>query len=108
MTKTERTVAKIGRSTKKCDMFIAVAGSMSSRRLDLSGLRRDLAAGPRPHEPVDDNPVARLKTRADDAKAILSHGPWTHDFRLDSAVVFHGHHHLARLIGDDGAVGYQD
>src|SRR4051795_9968798 len=107
MTNSDRTVAKIGRSTKKCDRFMTVR-SMPSRRLDLSRLRRDLAAGPRSHEPVDDNPVARLETRADDPEAILGHWPRTHDLWLNRAVVFHGHHHLTRLIGDDGAVGYQD
>src|SRR5262245_10036744 len=105
MTNSDRTVAKIGRSTKKCDRFMAVVRSMPGRRLDLSRLRRNLAAGPRSHEPVDDNPVARIETRADDPKAILGHWPRTHDLWLDRAVVFHRHHHLARLIREDGRVG---
>src|SRR3984893_7233722 len=108
MTKTDRTVAKIGRSTKKCDRFTATAGSMLSRRLDLSRLRADLGARPRPHEPVDDHAVARFEAGADDAEAIVGHWPRTHDLWLDCAVLLHGHHHLARLIGHYGAVGDQD
>src|ERR1700730_4476508 len=108
MTKTDRTVAKIGRSTKKCDRFTATAGSMLSRRLDLSRLRADLGARPRPHAPVDDHAVARFEAGADDAEAIVGHWPRTHDLWLDCAVLLHGHHHLARLIGHYGAVGDQD
>src|SRR5215831_2155504 len=113
MTKTDRTVAKIGRSTKKCETFIEFARSdvrtarrsMPSRRLDLSRLRGDLAAGARAHEPVDDDPIARFEAGADDAEAILGDGPWPHNLRLDSAILLHRHHHLARLIGDECAVG---
>src|SRR5215472_9860663 len=73
MTKTDRTVAKIGRSTKKCETFIEFARSdvrtarrsMPSRRLDLSRLRGDLAAEARAHEPVDDDPIARFEAGAD-------------------------------------------
>src|SRR5215831_10675795 len=137
MTKTDRTVAKIGRSTKKCDTFIEFARSvaifpsplrgrrgqrpgmqkktpsdvrtarrsMPSRRLDLSRLRGDLAAGARAHEPVDDDPIARFEAGADNAEAILGDGPWPDNLRLDSAILLHRHHHLARLIGDECAVG---
>src|SRR3954467_1031656 len=108
MRKTDRTVAKIGRSTKKCDIFIAAARSMPSRRLDLSRLRCDLGAWPRPYQPVDDDPVARIEARADDAETVIGHRTRAPRLLLDGAVLFHGHHHLARLIGDDGAVGDQD
>src|SRR5438132_5859199 len=108
MTKTDRTVAKIGRSTKKCDIFIAVVRSMPSGCLDLTRLRRDFAARPRPYQSVDDDPVGRRKAGADDAEAVIGHRTGTHDLWLDCAVLLHGHHHLARLIGDDGAVGDQD
>src|SRR3984893_13781732 len=108
ITKTDRTVAKIGRSTKKCDRFMATAGSVVSRRLDLSRLRADLGAKPSPHEPVDDDAVARFEAGADDAEAVIGHRTGTNDLLLDGAVLLHGHHQLARLIGDDGAVGDQD
>src|ERR1700730_14512656 len=98
MTKTDRTVAKIGRSTKKCDRFTATAGSMLSRRLDLSRLRADLGARPRPHEPVDDDAVARFEAGADDAEAVIGHRTGTHDLCLDGAVLLHGHHQLPGLM----------
>src|SRR5262245_38547480 len=60
----ETTAAKIGRSMKKCDMRIL----LSCARLVAFGLRRagrrralllwrDLTAGPRPHQAVDDDAV---------------------------------------------------
>src|SRR6266446_8755407 len=108
MRNTDRTVAKIGRSTKKCDRFTGTTRSLPSRSFDLSWLRRHLAAGTRPHQPVDDDAVARFEARADDAQAVIGHWTRTHDLWLDGAVLLHGHHQLARLIGDDGAVGDQD
>src|SRR4029077_4605401 len=82
--------------------------SLPSRGLDLSRLRRDLGTRPRPHQPVDDDTVARFEAGADDAEAILGHRARTHDLWLDGAALLHGHHQLARLIGNDGAVGDQD
>src|ERR1700720_3229655 len=108
MTKTDRTVAKIGRSMKKCDRFTAVPRSRLRGRLDLARLRRDLAAGPGPPQPVDDDAVGRREARADDAEAVIGHRTGTHDLGLDRAVILHGHHHFAGLIGDDGAVGNED
>src|SRR5437868_14532438 len=98
MRKTDRTVAKIGRSTKKCDIFIAAARSMPSRRLDLSRLRCDLGGWPRPYQPVDDGPVARIEARADDAAAVIGHRTGAHDLLLDGAGLVQGHDNLARLI----------
>src|SRR6266404_7955345 len=82
--------------------------SLPGGRLDLSRLRCHLAARPRPDEPVDDDAVARFEAGADDAEAVIGHRTGTHDLLLDSAVLLHSHHQLARLIGDDGAVGDQD
>src|SRR5690349_19569352 len=83
-------------------------GSMPRGRLDLSRLRRHLAAWPRPHKAVDDDAVARFEAGADDAEAVIGHRPWAHDLLLDGAVLLHGHHQLARLIGHDGTIGDQD
>src|SRR5205085_8668060 len=104
MTKTDRTVAKIGRSMKKCDRFIAASRSGLSGRLDLTRLRRDLAAWPRPHQPIDDDAVGRRETGTDDAQAVVGHRAGSHNLLRDRTVLLHGHHHLARLIGDDGAI----
>src|SRR6266404_6460025 len=82
--------------------------SLPGGRLDLSRLRCHLAARPRAHKAVDDDAVARFEAGADDAQTIIGHRTRTHDLWLDGAVLLHGHHQLARLIGDDGAVGDQD
>src|ERR1700730_7046673 len=42
--------------------------SLSRGRLDLSRLRRHLAARPRPHKAVDDDAVARFEAGTDDAE----------------------------------------
>src|SRR2546421_5719724 len=106
--KIETTIAKIGRSMKKWESFMERAGSVRLRfELDLAGLRRDFRPGPRAQESVDDDPVLRGKARADDAEIVVDRAR-AHDLGLDGAVVPHHHHFLARLVRDDGGVGYQD
>src|SRR5438270_739305 len=107
MTKTDRTVAKIGRSMKKCDKFIAASRSGLSGGLNLTRLRRDLAAGPRPHQPVDDDAVGRRESGTDDAESVVGHRAGTHDLLCDCTVVLHGHHYFALLVGDNRASGAQ-
>src|SRR6266849_4438290 len=102
--KIARTVAKIGRSTKKCDRFMA--GSARAR-LDLAGLRRHLGARSRAHQPVDDDPILRAETLANDAQTVDDRAG-THDARLDGAVILDRHDDLARLVGDDRAVGNEN
>src|SRR5438132_8684346 len=85
-----------------------VGFSLSGSRLDLTRLRGDLAPGSGARQPVDDNPVGRCETLADDPQAIVGHRARTDDLLLDGAVLLHGHHYLARLIGHDGAIGDQD
>jgi hypothetical protein len=61
----EITEAKIGRSMKKCEIFIAPCDSLlllrgrsgRSRGLRAFRQRRHLGAGPRTHQAVDDHPV---------------------------------------------------
>src|SRR5438128_11849112 len=71
--------------------------SVPGGRLDLSRLRRDLAPGPRPRQPVDDDPVARRQTRAAYPEAVV--GPRTRrgDLLLEVAVRLPGHPHLWRM-----------
>src|SRR5438128_2305329 len=70
ITKTiETTEAKIGRSMKKCEIFIAASVRLVGLRLRAGRalrLRRHLGAGPRPDEPVDDNPVVGREPGLDD------------------------------------------
>src|SRR5215813_3554477 len=79
ITKTiETTEAKIGRSMKKCEIFMA-----SSRRLVALSLgrfgglrsrilfdRRHRLTGSDPHQPVDDDAVVGLEPFPDDAQAV--------------------------------------
>src|SRR5258708_7832907 len=88
---------------KKCEKFM-----ISARvRLDLAGLRRHLAARPCAHQPVDDDAVTGAETVADNAQTVDDRA-WAHDARLNRAVILYQHHDLARLVGDQRAVGNQD
>src|SRR5262245_33718295 len=106
--KTERTVAKIGRSMK-----LWVTGKFLSSRswfwpwpstLAVSGgvvmddavLRRDLGAGNGAHEAVDDDAVARLEPRLDHAQSAAKVA-CGHDLRFHGCISADGHHQPLRL-----------
>ena len=96
---------------KKCEKRIApAAGSVPARP---SRSRRPcgvtLRAGPGAHQAVDDDPVARRRGRARTMRrppAGRARAGSTLGTTVPSSA--HGQHHLARLVGDDGAVGDQD
>src|ERR1043166_2754920 len=66
----DSTEAKIGRSMKKCEIFISrvslVLRLRHARRTLL--LRRHLGAGARAHQPVDDHPIVRTDAVLDHAQ----------------------------------------
>src|SRR6185312_4500293 len=66
-------------------------------------LRRDLAAGNRAHQAVDDDAVARFETGLDHAQAAaqLAGG---HDLRLHRSVSGNRHHQPLRLVGHDRGI----
>src|SRR5579859_7697987 len=92
--KIETTIAKIGRSMKKCDSFIvlpALIGVGFGRNGSL--LRRDLGAGTRPHQSIDNDAISWQKYLPDDAKPVMGR-PWTDDLRHDRVVVRDRHDDL--------------
>src|SRR5882757_1648343 len=111
MTKTiETTAAKIGRSMKKWERRMCGSRSIG---VDLrpgdrcrSGARllwRNLSAGPRPHEAVDDDVVVGRQALGDDAQA-LDERPERDVFRPGDILGVDHHHELAHLLGPDGGV----
>src|SRR5579883_3142728 len=105
--KIETTIAKIGRSMKKCERFIVARSVRLRFELDLAWLRRHLGAGPRPHEAVDHDTVAGGETGPDDAQVVVARTD-AHHPGLDGAVVLHDHDLLLRLIGYHRGVRDQD
>src|SRR5277367_5742150 len=124
ITKTiEITAAKIGRSMKKCERrmpdsirlrlrgafvgFLAdvLRGGRRGRRRALL-LRRDLHAGARAHQAVDDHPVRSRQAFVDDTQAVLKLGG-NHVLEPRDAAIVDDQNVFARLLGTDRRVGYE-
>ena len=112
----DSTVAKIGRSMKNREMFMA--GSPDRRRGGAVGPRRgtvrrgegglDLHPGPDPGEPVHHDLLARLEPVPDDA-ALAIHLPAQGDAPVGHGAVRLEHEHeLAVLVGADRDLGDHD
>src|SRR6266705_3427212 len=106
----ESTEAKIGRSMKKCEIFMTALVGLrlrpGSRRRDAALLRRDLGAGPRPHQAVDDDAVVGAEPGPDDAQ-IVHHLAEGDVFLAHRAVGADRERVLARLLGADGDIGHE-
>src|SRR3970040_329046 len=93
------TAAKIGRSMKKWEIFIAAAFLLVRRAgLDLARLGLDLDAGTHAHQPVDDDVVVGLEAVADDPEAAFRRRAGGDDLEAHGAVGGHGVDDLPRLV----------
>src|SRR5262245_2036182 len=112
ITKTmETTAAKIGRSMKKCEIFMT--GSVGLRLRGVGGGRRrtlllrcDLGARPRPHKSIHDDAIVGGKAELDDAQ-VVHHVAEGHVFLADTVVGADDEDELARLLRADGGIGHQ-
>ena len=107
-----RTLAKIGRSTKKCENRIVTHHPRAKHRLfrsslDLAVLGRDLLPRTGALYAVDHDAVGRREARTDNAQAV-DDGAELDLFGADGAVIGNREHDLARLIRRDHVVGYQE
>src|SRR3954471_13423241 len=111
----ETTEAKIGRSMKKCEIFIpgasfglCLGGTSGGRRRGGRRptllLRGDLGARTGPHEAVDDDMVVGGNARFDDAQVVVDFAQG-HVFLAHRIVGTDDQHVFARLLGADGGVG---
>src|SRR4051812_44941265 len=103
------TEAKIGRSMKKCEIFMArsVLGlRRSSGRLRALLLRRDLGVGPDAREAVHDDLVVGRKPVLDDAQ-IPGKLAKRDVFLLRHVVVADDHHVFAHLLARDRHIRHQ-
>src|SRR4051794_6516948 len=111
----ERTLAKIGRSMKKCDnrivtyhpARIAKHRLFRSSSLDLAVLGGDLLPRTGALYAVDHDAVGRREARTDNAQAV-DDGTELDLFGADGAVIGNREYDLAGLIGRNHAVGNQE
>ena len=108
----EMTAAKIGRSMKKCEIFISdlAAGAprrARRRRADRALLRRHLLTRPRAQQPADDDLIVGGDAGADDAKIVVGDRAELDRLRHHRAVGRDREQHLHRLIGHHRGVGHQ-
>src|SRR5437667_12469327 len=105
----ERTVAKIGRSTKKrANISSSLRGRLGGRpRAHADFLRRHGPARSRALDPVHDHPFAGCEAVGHGAESVLERAE-LHGSVLDHVLVVHDQDVLPVLVGADGAVGHQD
>src|SRR5262245_43676843 len=112
----DSTEAKIGRSMKKCEIFMRVSGMPASIAFCLRGsggrrrrpllLRRHLAARTRPHHAVDDHAVIGRKPRFDDAQ-VVGDVAERHVFHRHRIVGADHQHIFACLLGTDRDIRHE-
>src|SRR5262249_19343123 len=107
----ETTEAKIGRSMKKCEIFMPASVGLRLRRGRGRGrgallLRGDLSARARPHHSVHHHPIGGREARLDHPQVAdkLAEGDV---FLADLVVGAHHQHVFARLLGADGRIGHE-
>src|SRR5262245_61270472 len=123
----ETTDAKIGRSMKKCEIFMpdsiglrlraacggaACGGAACAGRPGRGGgrgallLRRHLGARTRPHQPVDDHAVVGGEAGLDDAQ-VVDDVAQRDVFLVHRVVGTDDEHELPCLLGADGGIRHQ-
>src|SRR6185369_3831380 len=107
VTKTLRTVAKMGRSMKiwatRMVLFPVLTPVGGGVVMDCAVLRGDLGAGDGVHQAIDDHAVARSKARSDDPQPAAQI-PGLDELGHNGAVRGDRHDHMLRLIEHDRGV----
>src|SRR5580693_4167986 len=108
----ETTAAKIGRSLNKCEMrIVLVSASLGFVRpfgfcWRVLLLRRDLLAGTRAHQAIDDDAIGGGEPVLDHAQPAVDLSK-RDVFLLDHVAVVDNQHEFAHLLGADRGVGDQ-
>src|SRR5262249_29399412 len=104
MRKTLITVARMGRSMKRCvkRMVVVLACGARRGRRDRAGCWHHLHSWPRTHQAVDDDAVAWLEAAPNNTEAMIELTQ-LNDLRDHRPIGRNGHHHVLRLVGYDGS-----
>src|SRR5262245_35681105 len=111
----EMTAAKIGRSIKKCEMFMRRSPRARSRswlgwcRSAFGGalLRRDLLPRTRTQQPEHDHIVVLSDPASHDAQIAVDHWTKLDRFRHHGAVRRHAEQELGGLVGHHGGIRHE-